>query len=1099
MEGHTFDAFTENSIRASNEPLRPNENKIGIGHRLGMTFAGLMNPLNMPAGKWTHQWSSGNPASFDEALPFSQGSDRIIPSNDDTGTGSDSPSTKQNAAVSNNYTLTGNNLHTNGHDFTKHITSTNVFPIMGWSTAAITPSGFAHKNIAPNLINEISEQRQLISKEHPRIGLTTSTVTEDRGAEAKEYRVVKTLAASLNSDLAVGQAFPISPSYITKTYFVSKDSTKGTIDSPFFAVQPVVPVNSGNGQQPPAFALEQSSLNGNITEAGATVKYDAKNSALDIWNVRGLADLPPWGGVFILRKTYLQRSDDIDEIGSISNAIAYNDRKASHNQKVRKTIDYIVRPVRPNKIYAYCSEIMQDGWLMGPKTLDLVDSSNPADYWFHRDKRYGIFELNNTKGAGLTEPLISSHDYFKIEYPDVDDIEEVYHLIPSAGMLEMFKSDAVRKINGEVTPLIEPRYSQTTHPGGGEKIHMSESRYSNDSNNIGGDFALDKNIQKAEILQSEQAMRHFPSVKVLQQYVATLGNTFIIVDDGSLLPSQGDLMCVGFAGAVHYTEKTGNILQLASSTVTSPLLTVLPSLIGKEMNFCIRSPTMSNPAIRQPTITGVLSERASLEVNYPIVPTFVDNAVSLMKNVSREHYKPNNNAMPTAYEKTSITYEGLISYQPNDFRIRSKKKYDLKDGGASGRITGKGDSKSITHDGRVVTESDFPKYMFDAKGKRWKINSVYLDGNLLNLQFNNLEGESLEDAGIELGKVGLGQYLNFGIRTTDAAMLLLSDAAHSFAGINLQSFDNFYSSGSINYAAVLGHPSFRSKTYHSNIYTGRNASNINVLEVIRNLSQIDGRQLVSEKSGTLIFSTNVFTQSEKRIGMDNGVRDMVINKMFDSPNMIILSGDTLAENESILVEVKDLEKTKKAAGKGGKEEVIRALTQKLPGLKSEKGAFKIAINLLSRVENGAPMVTLTGLLNATSINAGEIVKINLPNHGLVGDFAVFEARHDFASATSDFIVSQYAKGLEGIIADLQTSIQSEGGKLSTSENVKTFTLSTDANVIAVHRITARSNNHTKMIIGHRSGKKLGSIGVNSTTNKRGNPVGMSKSRPFVVK
>ncbi len=1098
MEGHTFDAFNKNSIRASNEPLKPNENKLGIGHKIGMPFAGLMSPLHMPAGKWLHKWSASSPSSFDDALPFSQGSDRVIPSNDSTGTGSGSPSTKINAAVSNNYTLTGNNLHTNGHDFTKHITSTNVFPITGWGTAAKTPATGTHKIMTPNLINEISEQRQFISKGHPRIGLTTATVTEENGGVAKEYRVVKTAAASLNSDLSIGQAFPISPSYLTKTYYSLKDSTKGTLAAPFATLNAGVPINLGNGQQPPAFALEQKNNNDNIQETGATVKYDAKASALDLWNVRGMADLPPWGGVFILRKTYLQRDESIDEIGTISKSSAINDRTANKNQKVRKTIDYIVRPVRPNKIYAYCSELMQDGWLMGPKTINLVDAANPADYWFHRDKRYGIFELNNTKTPGLAEPLISSHDSFKIDYPDVDGVEEVYHLIPSAGMLEMFKSDSVRTVGDDVLPLIEPRYSQTTHPGGGEQIHMSEGRYSNDSTDIGGDYALDKNIEKAKIFQSTNAMRHFPTVKVLQQYTVSSG-TYLIVDDGSRLPTQGDLMCVGTAGAVYYSSRTENILKIEPSTVTSPILAALPSLIGKHMNFCIRRPTMSNPAIRKPSINGNLNERHSVEVNYPVVPTFIDNAVSLMKNTKREHYKPNNHFLPTGYQKTSINYEGLISYQPNDFRIRSQKKYELKDGGTSGIITGKGISSSITHDGKTVTEQNFPKYMFDAQGARWKINSVYVDGETLNAQFNNLEEVTLEESGIELGQVSLGQYLNFGVRTTDAAMLLLSDAAHSFAGINLQPFTNFYSSGSINYAAVFGHPSFKSTTYHSNIYTSRNASNVNVLEVIRNLSQIDGRQLVSERAGTLIFSTSVFTESEKRIGMDNGVRDMVINKMFDSPNMIILRGDKLAENESILIEVKDVEKMKKAAGKGGKESVIRSLTQKIPGLKSEKSAFKIAANLLSRVENGAPMVTLTGLLNATSINAGEIVKINLPNHGLIGDFAVFEARHDFANATSDFIVSQYAKGLEGVVADLQTSIQNEGGKKSTSDGVETFTLSTDASVIAVHRITARSNNHTKLIIGHRSGKKLGSIGVNSVTNKRGNPVGMSKSRPFVVK
>jgi hypothetical protein len=54
------------------------------------------------------------------------------------------------------------------------------------------------------------------------------------------------------------------------------------------------------------------------------------------------------------------------------------------------------------------------------------------------------------------------------------------------------------------------------------------------------------------------------------------------------------------------------------------------------------------------------------------------------------------------------------------------------------------------------------------------------------------------------------------------------------------------------------------------------------------------------------------------------------------------------------------------------------------------------------------------------------------------------------------------------------------------------------NVITVHRVRVRNVNETGFIIGAKHKNGLGKIGVRDG-NKRGFPIGMSKSRNYVVK
>jgi hypothetical protein len=140
-------------------------------------------------------------------------------------------------------------------------------------------------------------------------------------------------------------------------------------------------------------------------------------------------------------------------------------------------------------------------------------------------------------------------------------------------------------------------------------------------------------------------------------------------------------------------------------------------------------------------------------------------------------------------------------------------------------------------------------------------------------------------------------------------------------------------------------------------------------------------------------------------------------------------------------------------------------------------------------------------MNATSIIAGDIIDVHLPNQGVVGKFAVFEAKHKLHSLRTNLIIGQYEKGIEGLLVDVKsaTIITSGLNESSGDKDIKeNLTMSSTVNIISVHRIRVRNVNETGFIIGAKHKNGLGRIGVRDD-NKRAFPLGMSKSRNFVVK
>ena len=870
----------------------------------------------------------------------------------------------------------------------------------------------------------------------------------------------------------------------------SPASYGGTINVTMQSTGPVYSVTMTNGgtnySSEPTIVFQNAGSGATVTSSLPTASDEpvihANTHALDSWAVRGSADLPPWGGVYILRKTYLNRTEE----GSMSTEIYGASGNAMPSHPRRKAVDYVVRPVRPLKLYAFASSLLQDGWTHGPRCKTTTADPNVAYQPFTRDGRYGLFETNISEGLGTSSYVGSPEGAFTMYWPDANEYDVAWHLIPTASMLQFFKSDSARRsADGDFNPEIEPRYSQTLHPGGGEPLHQSQVRYKADGTGIGGDFAKHGLEDEVTHITHESMMRMYPSFKVKAHY--TSGSTYIILDDASILPSSGKLFISGTSGAFSYSAKSGNKLTQSANAITGH--TSAGDLVGKTLYYT----TVTTPSS--------VNDFRSLTLPYPTIPTFADNALVLAK-VETDTWRRYDTTSDTVKE-TTLSYRGILEYDPSDFIMLSQRPLKITNSKNIAEVKNITTSiQKLRVDGRVLSESFSPPYLFDSKGFRLSVAGTKTEAATTSLMFKNIEGDTLGDEGLDTERgVLLGQYGFVGVRTSDAALMMLDDAGPELTAFNVTPTSALIANDRDVSATLNAHPSLRIVNDHSRTFVARKTRGISVMEVIRNLSQLDGRQLVNERNGGLIYGSNTFNNRGTSIGTGTPVKAVGVSKMIDSPNEVVVVGDSLAANETVYVAIKDPERMKKEAGAGATSNLAKTLRQDIPGLKTKQEAVKLAKSILARTENKSPIIEIKGALKMTNITPGEMVNVDLPMHNIRGNFAVFEAEHDYSNLESNFVIGQYDKGIEGILSDLQafTGNSSPADESASSiVDVVELTVSGAIKINAVHRISVRSVNNRGFIIGAKEAKGMGKIGVR-TGNKRSLPIGQSKSKYYVVK
>jgi len=1108
--------------RLSNTPWTEAETRVGMGRVLQDETLGMVSHRAMPSGvvdahRTEFATITGSSAKFLQAKSMNMGLDPIIGLNHHSGDRTKAANSVEavyqasefGASVGSEfYHHKGNNLHLNAHPVDVKIngdTDNQHFPAVGWGTNLnMKDKGEAERGTLPIPLHEIADHRQVQSDVAPRLGLSVETHSEYMTGENSDYVVTSTKAVSLHSDLAVGQVFPITPSWVQDTRWTKYGGSEGSITTDASR-----PDETYGGQSNPnqKVAKPKWSLNENMDLASVSNPFSddilqANGVGVrDHWAVRGSADLPAWGGVFILRKTWLERPENTDALrskqGGKNAAI-----KSQVAQPVRKYADYIVRMVRPLKVFGYTTkndsdgnDMNQDGWLLGPYST--VTQAGSKDQPYTRDKRYGMFETTTTSQIGDIQGISSPYDSAPtIEWPDANNRDVVWHLIPSANMLQHFKADASRKdAEGRIVPLVEARYSQSTHAGGGEYISQTETVYATDDTVVVNPYLKRDKDANAVVKQPSTAMLALGAKAVIKFDAKSASPSKIVVDDATSFAQSGVLVIIGLTGQITYTSRTHNTFD------------------GLTLTFQCASADLTGYTVRAGKNTGSAVSKieniAPTSLGLVVLPSLVDNAVSVGKLLSDKWDATTSD--DSAIINTNMGYRGIGHYNPSDFFMLSAQTFVLNDGQNTGLISykrnaGTGGMSKVYVDGTEMIPSRFPPYLIDAMNQKWRIAKAQNnegDGDFYDtfLTFKNLTENSLSASGMEINSVRLGHFMGVGLRSTDAALLLMKDIIKSIPGIDLEKFRVFleqkatdagvyadYSSAHhstevARQAFLFAHPNLRDAMLHSHHFISRKTRGIGIMDALRDLSRIDGYQLSLSEEGLLIYSPNIFIDMGRRVGTSSGPRNISVSQMLEMANQVIVEGDEIAINETVRASVKDLERMKRMGGVGDDEGVERTLKTRVLGVKERSVALRLAKGLLRRTEQGSALIRVEGLIKCSDIKPGEIIRVDFTAEAIKGEFVVFEVFNDYNTGLTDIVMGQYEKGIEGLLADLQTSTSttSDDNATRTDEQID-ITLNAPIQVISAHRVMTRFVNGTRLLIGGRwrgepTTNQLGVIGV----------------------
>lgn len=1106
--------------RLSNEPWDETELAVGMGRALKEESLGMVSPRAMPSGlvdahRTEFATITGSSAKFLQAKSVNTGLDPIIGLNyhsGDRAKAADSVEAVYQASEfgasvgSEFYHHKGNNLHLNAHPVdikANGETDNQHFPAVGWgSNLNMKNKSEAERGTKPIPLHEIADHRQVQSDAAPRLGLTVETHSEFTTARNTDYVVTSTKAVSLHSDLAVGQMFPITPSWVQETRWTKYGASEDSITTAAARPDETYGGRSDPNQRSakPKWTLNEDKDLADITNTYTDDILQANGAGIrDHWAVRGSADLPAWGGVFILRKTWLERPENSDALrskqGGKNSAI-----KAQIAQPVRKYADYIVRMVRPLKVFGYTSKndsegntMNQDGWLLGPYST--MTDAGSKDQPFTRDKRYGMFETSTASQIGDIQGISSPYDSAPtIEWPDANDRDVVWHLIPSANMLQHFKADASRRdATGALVPLVEPRYSQSTHPGGGEYISQTETVYATDETVVLDPYLKRDKDANSVVKQPSSAMLALGAKATVKFDAKTASPSKIVVNDATAFPQSGYLVIVGLSGQISYGSRTHNSFN--SLTLTGDCSST--DLTGKVVRAGKNSST---------TVDSKIGNVAPADLGLVVLPSLIDNAVSVGRLLTDKWDATTSD--DSAEINTNMTYKGIGHYEPSDFFMLSPQSFVMNDGQNTGlvryhRKPGTGGLSKVYVDGVEMTPTRFPPYLIDGQTQKWRVAKASNnegEGDVYDtfLTFKNLTETTLSASGVAIERVRFGQYMGVGLRTTDAALLLLKDVMASLPGVDLEEFRIFleqkmtdtgvYASYGDNtevarQAFLFAHPSLHDAMLHSKDFISRRAKGIGIMDLLRDLSRIDGYQLALSSNGTLIYSQNVFKDTGRAVGTSSGPQNISISSMLEMANEVIVDGDTIAQNETIRAVVKDLEKMKEMGGVGNEDGVKRTMRVSVPGVKERVAALRLAKGLLNRSTQGSSLIRVEGLIQSSDIQPGDIIRVDFPAEGIKGEFAVFEVATDYNSGMTDIVMGQYEKGIEGLLADLQTSTATltDDDPTNTHEQID-ITLNAPIRVLSAHRVMTRFVNGTRLLIGGRwrgepTTNQLGAIGV----------------------
>ena len=356
----------------------------------------------------------------------------------------------------------------------------------------------------------------------------------------------------------------------------------------------------------------------------------------------------------------------------------------------------------------------------------------------------------------------------------------------------------------------------------------------------------------------------------------------------------------------------------------------------------------------------------------------------------------------------------------SDFQATHERLYDFEEEGESLLLThttapGVKDSVPVFFtDTRLETGTIAPLTLF-AGSKKINPHSITTADKGSRVNLRNLKGKTLSQLGLTSSNTNLkaGQIVDVGLRTTDLVMRLFRGKTHSLNSISVgRPFSGPRTEEVTTYkGANLGQ--------HSRRFLSANFISSTIPNTLRFVARHDNYTIYHDRFGNFIYAKEGFRIVDKEIDpiMSSNVSE---DKVVDVANRVIVKGKKVAINDNNEVIVDDAELQKEQG-------VIKTAKVNDPLATTVTSARRSANQYLRLNRKAQGAILSKKHPSAWELYPGEIINYRDPISNTLTRRAIIEVEHSLHDSLSDFQLISYESGIERILLDYGSQLQSQSG------------------------------------------------------------------------
>ena len=451
-------------------------------------------------------------------------------------------------------------------------------------------------------------------------------------------------------------------------------------------------------------------------------------------------------------------------------------------------------------------------------------------------------------------------------------------------------------------------------------------------------------------------------------------------------------------------------------------------------------------------------------------PVFVDNAVHHALVESQSDYK----------QKITIENRNNATYN-----VFSEKRYELVEGESSVQLThvrapGHSSTTSPFYENGVLSPtSTLPTLMYsgDDTENRLTLSSIESSTEGVKVNIKNMKGRSLKKIGFRGRSVHLGDPIDVGLRTSDLAMRLGTDASSTLTSVSIGSLRN---SANTNDA----------RRKHTTKFLAEDFNGIPLITALRFSSRHDGNIIYFDRFSNLQYIPFTFSAASRVLDSTSRLGNEETNPASHNENRVSIQGVPIALNENASVIVDDAERQQGKFDTDIQETVTPIFDSTV---KTNAAAKRVARQILKANSLQQGSLRSRGHPDSWDLRPGKVVDYN-------GDKKlIMESRHTTSSRLTDINFISIQSGIEGVLQGVsQGMVASSSGtnpdtiSQTTEENLSLFS-SVEIKVIPIITLRVVESLNSKFAIGKAAGRAI--IGKADTDKA----IGVSKFGEFSMR